>query len=147
MRRRWLANVTERGTEALGTRTLTALRLGVGLFFGLAGLAKLFALDETARIVAERGIPWAWAVGLCVGAGETVAGAALLTNRATTAVARVLMFVFVPVALLFHNPFGLPPGASHINAIALTMDGFVLLGLALVARGKAPRRLPLSARR
>lgn len=141
MRHPWSANDND-VKESLGPRSLTALRLGLGLFFVLAGLAKLFALAETARIVAERGIPWAWGVGLCVGAGETLAGAALLANRGTLTVARVLMFVLVPVALLFHNPFGMPPGAAHINAIAFTMDAFVLLGIAIVAR-----RSPVSGRR
>lgn len=144
MNRRWLANEPGNGSEMLGPRTITALRLGLGLFFVLAGFAKLFALDETARIVAERGIPWAWAVGLAVGLGETLAGAVLLANRGTAAVARILMFVIVPVALLFHNPFGMPPGAAHINAIALTMDGFVILGLAIVARQRSARRLRAS---
>lgn len=140
-----LANDTNDVKGAFGPRSLTALRLGLGIFFVLAGLAKLFALTETARIVAERGIPWAWGVGLCFGVGETLAGTALVANRGTVTVARVLMFVLVPVALLFHDPFGLPPGASHINAIAFTMDAVVLLGLAIVARPRS--RSSVSGRR
>lgn len=126
--------------ETLGPRTISALRIALGLFFVLAGVAKLGAPDETTRIIAEHGIPGSQVTAIAVGLGESCAGAMLFADLHPRTVAAALMVFLVPVIGLFHSPLGLSPGAAHLNAIALTMDMMVFLALAFVVRGPSRQR-------
>jgi uncharacterized membrane protein YphA (DoxX/SURF4 family) len=120
------------------TRLLLILRLALGLLFLAAGLAKVFALDVTAALVADKGIPYAGTVALAVGAAEAFAGVLLLAGARTRAVAQALIALVACVALVFHDPIGLPPGVAHTNAVSLTIDVMVLLGLAFLVRRSPP---------
>ena len=126
-------------SEVLGARTIATFRVALGIFFVLAGFAKLGAPDETIRIMTERGVPAAAPLALAIGVGESLAGAMLLAGLRQGAVAAALMLYLIPVIVIFHNPLGLAPGAAHVNAIAFTMDMIVFLGLAIVLRGRSPR--------
>jgi uncharacterized membrane protein YphA (DoxX/SURF4 family) len=113
------------------------VRVGLGLLFVAAGLSKLFALGPTAMVFSDERIPFPAGVGFAVGATETLAGLLLLVGFRVRLVARLLMGVVVLAALVFHSPLGEPSGVAHARAIALTIDVFVLLGLAQLAR-RAP---------
>jgi putative oxidoreductase len=105
--------------------------------FLAAGLAKLFAQDETASLLASHALPFPGALAFAVGAFESLAGLMLLTDTRTRGFARALMLFVALAALLFHTPFGLPPGIAHATLISLTVDLLVLAGLAVVARPDA----------
>lgn len=128
--------------DTLGPRTLSALRIALGLFFVLAGVAKLGAPDETTRIIAEHGIPGSAVMALAVGVGESCAGAMLFADLYPRTVAAALMVFLIPVIGFFHSPLGLSPGAAHLNAIALTMDIIVFIALAFVVRGPSRQGAP-----
>jgi uncharacterized membrane protein YphA (DoxX/SURF4 family) len=122
---------------ASAIRTPFVLRIGLGSLFVAAGLAKLCALGAATTIVAERGFPFPLAVAVAVGITETFAGALLAAGVRAAGVSRLLMVMVVLAAVIFHSPFGLPPGAAHANAISLTVDALVLLGLVQVARERS----------
>jgi uncharacterized membrane protein YphA (DoxX/SURF4 family) len=125
--------------QLLSKRATVVLRVGLGALFLLAGLAKLFALDVATQVISEKGLPAPGIIAVGVGIAETCAGLMLLAAVRTRSVARVLMVALVFFALVVHDPFGLPPGVAHANAIALTVDILVLLGLVVVARVPARR--------
>ena len=120
------------------TRTMLALRLGLGILFLAAGLAKLFALDVTTALIAEKGLPFAATLAVVAAFAETFAGLVLLVGARTRAVARGLLVALVFAAMVFHDPVGLPPGLAHMNAVSLTVDILVVIGLALLARWSPP---------
>jgi uncharacterized membrane protein YphA (DoxX/SURF4 family) len=129
-------NIAPLPAEPATRRALLAARLGLGAFFAAAGLAKLFALDATAAIIAAKGLPLPSSFGALVGAAELAAGAMLLADFRTRAIARVLILGVVLVSLVFHDPIGLPPGSAYTTAISLTMDLIILAGLAFLARSR-----------
>jgi uncharacterized membrane protein YphA (DoxX/SURF4 family) len=120
-------------------RTTRGLRLGLGVLFVVAGLAKLFAQRETAALLESHALPFPSALAFVVGAFESLAGLMLLTDTRTRVFGRALILFVALAALLMHEPFGLSAGVAHANAVSLTVDLFVLIGLALVARS-APAR-------
>lgn len=122
----------------MSPRAVTALRLVLGVFFLAAGVAKLFALDITTAIIAEKGLPVPHLVAIVVGAAEAFAGIVLVANARTRSVARALIAGVVLAALVFHDPIGLAPGSALATQISLAVDVFVVLGLALLARATPP---------
>jgi len=119
---------------SLSARGTTLLRWGLGLLFVVAGASKLFALAATATVLADRHVPFPYALALGVGLVEAVGGALLLAGRRVRPVARALVGLVVLAAIVFHNPLGWAPGLAHAKAVALTVDVLVLLGLAQLAR-------------
>jgi uncharacterized membrane protein YphA (DoxX/SURF4 family) len=113
---------------------IRGVRLLLGAVFLAAGLAKLFAQDETASLLERHALPFPTLLPFMIGAFESLSGLMLLTNTRTRAFARAFILFVVVAAFLFHTPIGLPPGLAHANAISLTVDALVLAGLALVAR-------------
>jgi putative oxidoreductase len=112
------------------------VRLALGVLFLGAGLAKLFAQGETASLLESHALPFPSVLAFVIGAFESLAGLMLLTGTRTRAFARALILFVVLAALLFHTPFGLPPGLAHATAISLAVDVLVLAGLAILARSE-----------
>jgi uncharacterized membrane protein YphA (DoxX/SURF4 family) len=110
------------------------VRLTLGAVFLAAGLAKLFAQDETASLLESYALPFPSVLPFAIGAFESLSGLMLLTDTRTRAFARALMLFVVVAAFLFHTPIGLPPALAHATAISLAVDALVLAGLALVIR-------------
>jgi uncharacterized membrane protein YphA (DoxX/SURF4 family) len=122
--------------DARSDRPITrGVRLALEVMFLAAGLAKLFAQSETASLLESHALPFPYALAFAVGAFESLAGLMLLTDTRTRGFARALMLFVTLAALLFHTPFGLPPGLAHATSISLAVDVLVLAGLAVVARG------------
>ena len=130
------------GEETISARMLAALRLALGAFFLAAGLAKVFAPDIAASFVAEAGLPGPRGIALAIGAAEAFAGIVLIADARTRTVARALIAFVALVAIVFHNPIGLPPGIAHMTRVSLAVDLFVVLGLWILARG-SPRPAPI----
>jgi putative oxidoreductase len=121
-------------STSLSPRAALILRVGLGLVFVAAGSSKLYALGPATMVIAERGIPFPMGVALGVGTAEALAGLLLVAGLRVRLVALLLIPMIVLAGLIFHSPLGLPPGAAHANAVSLTIDALVILGLAHLAR-------------
>jgi uncharacterized membrane protein YphA (DoxX/SURF4 family) len=120
-------------------KRLLVLRVALGILFCLAGLAKLCAPEETAALLADKGIPEPRMIGLLGGALECTAGIMLLFGIAVSVVARILVFAIVMIATVFHLPLLSPPGVAHMKAVALGFDLLVVLGLSIAAHDAAAK--------
>ena len=120
-------------------RLTRRVRLGLGVLFLLAGLAKLFAQRETAALLESHALPFPSVLAFVVGSFEALGGLMLLTDTRAGAFSRALILFVATAALLMHEPFGLAPGLAYANAVSLMVDLLVLVGLGFVAR-RAPAR-------
>ena len=110
------------------------LRALVALVFLVAGASKLLASAETARLLAEHGVPSPTVAGAAIGAFEMIAGTLLLLGRFTRVVAVVLVAHVALLSLVFHLPFGLSPGAAHAQWVQIAFDLLAVGALYAVAR-------------
>ena len=118
----------------LSTKQLGFLAKALGVVFLAAGVAKLAAPDQTAAVIALRGLPQARLIGLTAGVTEVIGGSLLLLGFWRRAVAAALFVALIPVAWVFHNPFGAGPGGLQLQTLNLAFGAAVLVGLWLIAR-------------
>ena len=109
-----------------------ALRVALGAFFLLAGVAKLAAPQATAEVILARGIAPALPLGVAAGLVEILGGALLAAGVRVRVVALTLLFLYAPIALVFHDPLAAGGPGLHAQLVNLAFDAIVLGGLVVV---------------
>ncbi|MDD5307128.1 MAG: DoxX family protein [Deltaproteobacteria bacterium] len=111
----------------------------LALIFIMSGFTKIFGFRETMAYMAAYGM-WNTNVFLVAAiAVELVGGLSILVGWKARAGAFALIAFLLPVTIVFHRVWGVPPGEQHLQLIQLLKNVSILGGLTLVtAFGAGP---------